>query len=424
VSEADTVTQAATPLWRHPRFTPYWIGYTVSQFGDRITELALPLIAVLTPSAGPGETGLLTAVIWAPNLLAVLVGSWVERTTRKKALLITADLLRAAVLVSLPVGYLLAAVTLTQLLVVALLSGVGQVLFSTAYPPFFVRLIPRSQYINANSKLNGSRAASFVAGPALSGVLIQVLTAPIAVLVDCASFVVSAALIGHVRVPVMPAEPAVGSIWRNAGTGLKYVSHNRYLRSGLCCFATVNYFNFISTALVVLFAARSLHLPAAVIGLAFGIGALGGILGAIISPRLSRRFGIGHMIVLGTVVFPAPTAALAFAGGPKTLCAVVLSAAEFLSSIGVMFLDINYSSLRSCVIPDRLRSRVAGAFTTINYGVRPLGALTGAALGRWLGLRPTLLVAAVGGALSVLWLYPSPIPRLRSLDELEPAEAA
>ena len=423
MSQGATAAQTLIPLWRHPRFTPYWIGYTVSQFGDRITELALPLIAVLTLSAGASQTGVLTAVIWAPNLLALLAGSWVERSTHKKAVLIAADVLRAVVLVSLPIGYWLGVVTFTQLLLNALLSGVGQVFFSTAYPPFFVRLVPRSQYLEANSRINGSRSASYVAGPALGGLLIQVLTAPIAVLIDSASFLVSAGMIGYVRIPAMPVERPEGSIWRNAVAGLRFVVHSRYLRPGLSCFATVNFFNFITTALVVLFAARSLHLSAAVIGLAFGVGALGGILGAILSTRCSRRFGVGTMIAVGAVLFPLPSSALAFAGGPRPLCAVVLSAVEFVSSLGVMFLDINYSSLQATVIPDALRSRVSGAFTTINYGVRPLGALTGAVLGSWLGLRPTLLIAGIGGALSVLWLLPSPIRRVHSLDDLEPGDA-
>jgi MFS family permease len=164
-----------------------------------------------------------------------------------------------------------------------------------------------------------------------------------------------------------------------------------------------------------LYASRSLELASGLIGLAFGVGAVGGLLGALLAPTVSRRIGVGHTIVIGAILFPAPIALAALAGGPVWARLGALAAAELLSSVGVMLFDVPLNSLQTSVIPDGLRSRVAGAFTAVNYGVRPLGAVVGGALGTSLGLRPTLLIAAAGGTLSFLWLLPSPIPGYRSL---------
>jgi MFS family permease len=405
------------------RFRLLWAGETISQFGDRISELALPLIAVLVLSATPTEVGLLTAAVWAPNLMSLLVGSWVDRQPNRKRLLIAADLLRAAGLLSLPLAHWFGAVTLAQLFVVALISGAGQVLFGTAYSSFFVALVDRSQYVDAHSKLSLSRSASFVAGPTIGGFLIQVLTAPVAMLVDAVSFLCSAALIGRIKVAPVEVGPR-RSLLAEAGEGLRYVRGHPYLRAGLACVTTVNFFGFAAQALVVLFATRTLGLPVAVIGLTLGVGAVGGLAGAALAPRLSRRFGVGRMVVFGAFLFPAPTAVIAVLSGPVWIVAVLFGAAWAVSAFGVMVMDINLNSVQAAVMADRMRSRVAGVFGTVNYGARPVGAVVGGVLGSAIGLRPTLLVAAVGGMLGCLWLLPSPIPGIRDMESLDSLPAS
>lgn len=409
----------AISLWRDRRFSRFWAGQSVSQFGDRITELALPLIAVSALNASANQVAWLTALIWTPNLLAIFLGAWVDQQARKRRLMILADLLRAAVLLSLPAAYALGAVTLTHLYAVALLTGAAGVLFNTAYPPFFVRLVPRASYVDANSKLSASRSVSYVAGPAIGGALVQALTAPVAIVVDALTFLASAVLIGRVQVdepPTAVTGTAAPSLVRRAREGLAFVVRHPVLRATLGCAATVNFFTFVAgSGLIVLFASRSLGLSAGMIGVTLGVGASGALLGAVCAPVISRRFGVGRSIVVGAVLFPAPIAIAAAADGPLWLRAGALAAAEFFSGFGVMLFDVNLNSLQAAVIPDRMRSRVAGAYSTINYGVRPLGALAGGVLATLIGLRATLLVAAVGGALSLLWLLPSPIPRIRSL---------
>jgi MFS family permease len=400
-------------------FRRLWTGDLISQFGNRVSELALPLIAVVTLAATPAQVGLLTAAVWAPNLLGVLAGSWVDRQPHRRPILIGADLLQAAALLSLPVAYWFGMVTLAQLFAVALLSGAGQVLSMAAYQSFFVTLVDRDHYVDANSKLSISRSASFVGGPALGGYLVQVLSAPVAVLADALSFLASAFFLARIPATRAPVRAERPSFLTDVRDGLRYVLRHPYLRSALGCVTTVNFFTFAAQALAVLFASRTLGLPPGVFGLAFGLGAVGGFLGAVLAPRLSRRYGVGRVLLAGSILFPSPIAVMALAGGPHWLAATIIAAGEALSSAGVMLFDINLNAVQTAVTADAMRSRVAGVFGTINYGARPLGAVVGGLLGSWLGVRPTLLIAAAGGTLCFLWLLPSPIPRTRALAEID-----
>ncbi|MFF0290798.1 MFS transporter [Streptomyces sp. NPDC005262] len=414
-------------LWRDQRFVRFWAGQSVSQLGDRISELAIPLIALTALHASANQVAWLTALAWAPNLLAIVLGAWVDHRVHKRRLMVLADLIRACLLLTLPAAYLLGSVTLVQLYVVALLTGAAGVLFNTAYPPFFVNLVPRTSYVDANSKLSASRSASYVAGPAIGGALVQALTAPVAVIADALTFLVSAALVGPIRVDepaVVTGETARPSLLRRAGEGLAFVVRHPVLRASLGCATTLNFFTFVAgTGLTVLFADRVLGLSAGTIGLAFGIGSTGALLGAVIAPRISRWIGVGRSIAVGAVLFPAPIAIAATASGPTWARAGALGLAEFLAGIGVMLFDVNLNSLQAAVIPDNMRSRVAGAYSTVNYGIRPIGAVIGGMLATLVGLRATLITAAVGGVLSLLWLLPSAIPRIRSLPTDDPLAA-
>lgn len=403
------------------RFHRLWASATVSAFGDRVSELALPLIAVVALDATPAQAGLLTAAIWTPNLLGLLIGSWVDRRTHRRRILVAADLLRAAVLLSLPAAHWLGVVTFAQLIVVALLSGLGQVLFMAAYQSFFVTLVPPDRYVDANSKLSLTDSASQIAGPPLAGVLVQAVTAAGAILADALSFLASAALLSRIR--TTPAAPARDRtpLLSDARDGLRYVLTHPYLRPALACVTTVNFFTFVAAALFVLFASRTLGLPSGLIGLAFGLAALGGLVGALLAPSLSHRYGPGPLACLGAVLFPAPIALTALASGPRWQAVTVAVLFQSLSAAGVMLLDINLNAVQTAVTADHMRSRASGVFATVNYGIRPLGALTGGFLGGWIGIRPTLVVAGVGGSLACLWLIRSPVARVRSVAELSPA---
>ncbi|WP_405554340.1 MFS transporter [Streptomyces canus] len=408
-------------LWRDPRFVRCWASSAVSQFGDRVSEVAVPLIAIGVLDASAGQVAWLTALAWAPNLLALLLGAWVDGRAHKRRLLVVTDLVRAVVLLSLPLAYLWGALTLGQLYAVALLTGLAGVVAGCAWMPLFARLVPSSSYVDANSKFSAARSASFIAGPAAGGGLVQALGAPVAVIADAVSFLVSALLLNRIAVdepaPAARTGAALPALLRDAREGLAFVVRQPVLRAALGCSTTVNFFTFLAgTGMVVLFADRELGLSPGAIGLTLGIGAGGSLVGALTAPRVSRRIGVGRSITVGAVLFPAPFALAAIAGGPTWAAAGLLGAAYFLVGLGVMWFDVNLNSLQAVVTPDALRSRVVGAYSTVNYGIRPLGALAGGALATAFGLRATLVTVAVGGVLSVLWLLPSPIPGIRSLD--------
>jgi MFS family permease len=416
---------SARALLAEPRFRSYFVASTVSQLGDRISELAFPLTAVLVLHASAAEVSVLTAVVWLPNLAAVFLGAWIDRRPNKRALMVVADLARALLLVTVPIAFAFDAVTLVQLYVVALLTGAFATLFNTTYPAFFVQLVTREQFIDANSALSATRSGSFIVGPALGGWLIQLLTAPIAILVDAASFLVSAFFIGRVQpqravATDEPSDESPASIGRQARDGLRFITRHPVLRASLASSTIVNFFTFAAAAVLIVFAARKLDLSSGLIGLALGIGAFGGLVGAVTAPALSRRFGVGPVGMVGAVVFPASLALAAVADGPVWARAVMLGLSEVFSGFGVMLYDINLNSVMTTVIPDAMRSRVAGAYSAINYGIRPLGARVGGALGTWVGLRETLWVGAIGGSLCVLAMATSPIRRTRTLDDLAP----
>jgi Na+/melibiose symporter-like transporter len=253
-------------------------------------------------------------------------------------------------------------------------------------------------------------------------VLIQWLTAPVAILVDAASFVFSAIQVGRLKTPVVEPDPATESLLRRARAGMGYLLRHPYLRFSLGCATTVNFFNLMGSALLILYASRNLELSAGTIGLAFGIGASGGLLGAVAAAPLTRLIGAGRLIAIAAVVFPAAIGIAALASGPVLVRAAALGAAEFVGAFAVMCFDIPLNALQASVTHDTMRSRVAGAFSSINYGIRPLGAVVGGLLGTWLGVRETLLISAAGGLLAVLWLVPSPIIHVRALDGLQPPD--
>ena len=201
-----------------------------------------------------------------------------------------------------------------------------------------------------------------------------------------------------------------------------YLLRHPYLRASLACATTMNFFTFMAQALLILYASRNLGLSEAVIGLAFGIGATGGLIGAVAAAPLTRLIGAGRLIAIAAVVFPGAIVVVALASGPEWMRAGALAGTEFIAGFAVMCFDIPNNALQAAVTDDGMRSRVSGARSTINYGVRPLGAVIGGLLGTWLGVRETLLISSAGGLLAVLWLIGSPILGTRQVEGLKPPD--
>ena len=396
-------------------FRRYWTGQSISVLGDQVSALALPLIAVVALHADATRMGFLTAAIWLPNLLFALhAGAWADRRGRRRRTMIATDLGRAALVATLPLGYALHALTLTQLYVVAFATGTLSVLFDVSRAPLFQALVPAGRYVEGSSLVSGSSAMAQVLGPGLGGLLVQLLSAPLALLADALSFVASALCLSRIS----PAEPPPTPGGRGGLTaGRRFIAGSSVMRAALAATATVNFFTFMANALFVLYAIGTLHLSAGLLGAVLGAGAVGGVVGAVSAGAVARRVGVGRTFLIGLIVFPAPMLLIPAAHGPTPTVLALLFAAEFGSGIGMMWLDIAAGSIFSTVVPPELLSRVTGAYRTVNFGVRPLGSLAGGLLAGAIGLRPTLWLAVAGATASFLWLLPSPLPRLRELPQ-------
>ncbi len=396
-------------------FRRFWIGQSVSMLGDQVTIIALPLTAVLVLDATPAEMGYLTAAALVPNLIFSLhAGAWVDRRGNQRQIMIAADIGRGLLLATVPIAYAFDVLTIQQLYVVGFFSGVCSVLFFVAYNTVFTNLVEREHYVEANSLTNGSRAATFVVGPSIAGVLVQAVSGPFTLAIDAVSFLVSALFLGtiHPRQPE-PEEHQRGSVM----VGARFIAGDLMLRTMLLSVATINLFNFAFWAIYFLYVTHELHISAAAIGLVLGTAAVGTLLGSVITGPLTRRFGIGPVYTLGVILFPLPLVLVPLAGGPRPLVFAMLVVSEFISGIGLMMLDINGGVIYQAAVPERLISRFFGAFLTVNYGVRPIGSLAGGLLGETLGLRPALWIASVGALVGVLFLLPTPVPRMRDLPE-------
>jgi MFS family permease len=412
-------TPEAPPLLRQPEFLKLWTAQSISQIGDQITYLALPLVAVLTLDASAAQMGLLVAAELMPHLLfSLFAGVLIERRSNRRQLMIVADIVRAVVLVSVPLAAAFDLLTFPQLYVVGFIAGTCAVLFDISWATLFLTVVPRRDVVDANSKLSLSRSLSFVTGPSVAGFLVQVLTAPVTLLVDAFSFLGSALFLSRIKTEEPPVdEDGRESIVQSLRSGFRFVLGDEQIRPQLLCVATINLFNFVFHAIFVLYATKELGVSPGLLGLVLGAGAVGGIFGALVAVRLERLIGIGLTFTVGCVAFPLPLVLVPLASGSQTEIAIMLGLAEFLSSVGVMVLDVNGNSMMLFRTPDRLRSRMAGTFRFVNYGVRPLGALLGGALGTVLGLQTTLWIGVLGALAGVLFLFFSPIPRLRAVAE-------
>jgi MFS family permease len=410
------------PLLRQPEFLKLWAAQSISQLGDQVTLLALPLTAVLTLDASAAQMGFLVAAELMPHLLfSLLAGVWIERVQRRRRLMIVADIGRAVLLGSIPLAAAMDVLSFPQLYVVAFCVGTFAVMFDISWSTLFISVVPRRDVVDANSKLSLSRSLSFVLGPSIAGFLVQLLTAPVTLLLDAFSYLGSALFLRRIRSQEPPIEEdGRESVLRSLRTGFSFVLRDDYIRPELLCVATINLFNFVFHAIFVLYATRELGVSPGLLGLVLGAGAVGGIVGALVAVRLERLVGLGAAFTIGSILFPLPLVLIPLASGSETTIVIMLGVAEFFCSVGVMILDVNAGSLMLFRTPDRLRSRMSGTFRFVNMGIRPIGALIGGGLGTAIGLHTTLWIGVLGALAGVIFLVFSPIPRLREA----PAEAA
>jgi MFS family permease len=399
-----------------------WSGQTISEFGSRITREGLPLAANLVLQATPVQMGLLAAIGTLPVLLVSLfAGVWVDRL-RRRPLLIVADLGRAVLLLSIPLAAMLGLLRIEQLYLVAALVGILTVIFEVANQSFLPGLVAREQIVEANSKLSASSSLAEIGGPTLAGVLVQAITAPLAILFDALSFLVSALCAGFIRVPEARPSPAQErqNLWREIQAGLRLLLGNPVLRAITLSTSTDNFFGGAFAALYGLFLIRELAVTPALYGVLVTFGGIGAFVGAFAAGRLVRRVGLGKTLIGAMLLSGAASLLTPLAGGPHLVIIAMLMASQLVGDFGREIYLINAVSLRQSIIPNHLLGRVNASAQFLTEGIWPLGAILAGLLSEAIGMRYTLLLGAgLGFLLSSAWLLFSPLRRLHQPSPLE-----
>ena len=401
-------------------FRKLWAAQTVSAFGARITREGLPIMAVTTLGAGAATLGVLAAVAGGAGLAAALAaGGFIDRH-RRRPLLIGADLLRAAVLITIPISAGLGVLTLPQVLAAAALVAAASVVFDIASHSYLPSIIGKAELVEGNSRLAATESVAEVGGPALAGLLFQWLSAPIAVAANAVTYLVSAGFLATIRNPeAAPAESPPDHWTRDVTQGFRLAWSDPHMRPLLLMTAAQGLFGGVFSALYVLFAVRTLGLTPAMLGLAIGAGGVGALAGAVIAPRLSHRLGQGRAIIVAIAgaalaVLITPFAPAAPVAGLAALIVSQVIGDAFAVAGGVLT-----ASLRQTLLPQAVLGRVAGAFHASAGAMSVIGALGGGLLGQAIGPRAALLIAALGFLIPALIAVLSP---LRDLRENAPAD--
>ncbi|WP_411289279.1 MFS transporter [Phenylobacterium sp.] len=402
----------------NPDFRKLWAAQAVSGVGARITRDGLPILAVAGLAATPGQLGLMAALASGATLILTLAsGGRIDRT-RRRPVLIGADLLRAAVLIALPLAAWLGAITLWQVFAAAILVAAASVVFDIADHAYLPSLIDRDQITDGNARLSATDSVAEVGGPALAGLLFQWLAGPIAVAVNAATYLVSAGLLLTIRKPEAqprPEGPAPG--WRaDVAAGFKAAWREPLVRPLLLMTAAGGLFGAFFSALYVVFALRVLQLTPAMLGLTIAAGGIGALAGAALAQPMARRLGVGPAIFAASAGATLAALLIPLAPAEPGLGMAFLVAAQVFGDALAVAGVVLMASLRQTVLPAQLLGRVGASFHAVGGGMAVAGALIGGALGGLIGPREALYVAVAGLALSPLIALAS--PPLRCLREM------
>ncbi|MCT7352118.1 MFS transporter [Streptomyces sp. 15-116A] len=398
-------------------FRLLWVGETVSGLGNSVTTVALPLIAVVVLDADATAVGLITAAVWLPWLLVGLpAGAWVDRR-RKRSLMIACDLVSAVALVSIPLAALLDALTYGHLLAVAAVCGTSAVCFNTAYHAYIRIVLDGRDLLEGNARLQGSEAATQVAGPGLAGLLAQAFGAVTTLVADAATFLVSALCLKRIPVPEPDRDPGEERVpvRRQIAAGLRFVARDRYLRPMAAWGAVTNMALMGYQAVQVVFLVRTVGLDPAAVGLLLACGSTGGVVGALAAARVGRRFGTGRGLLLAQLA-TAPFALLLpmTTAGPGLL---LFATGALLVGVGISVANVVVGTFRQSYCPPHLLGRVVATAMVINHSAIPLGALAGGLLGDALGPRPAMWIMTSVVAVCWLILAAGPIRYERDLPD-------
>jgi len=407
-------------LWRHRNFLLLWSGQTVSELGSAVTQLALPLTAVVVLGASTFQVGLLTsAATLAFAVIALPAGAIVDRHT-KRWLMIWCDVARMLIIGSIPVAAALGALTMWQLYAVAITAGVCTVFFDVSYQSYLPVLIDKADLVEGNGKLGATQSFAQLIGPGLGGGLVGLVGAARAMATDAISYAVSVASLLAIRAREEPPHPAQRQKLRTEiAEGLSFVLRHPILRKIVACTGTANLFGGMATAVQIIFLVRILHVRPAAVGLLIAVASLGGVAGGVLSGRLSRLIGSARIIWFSMLVLGLPSLLVPLAvPGWRVALYVVGIAAELFSGVVYNVAQVSY---RQAICPPRLLGRMNAAVRWVVWGTLPLGGLLGGAFGAWLGVRATLWIAFVGMWAAGWWVFFSPLRGMRDVLEVDRA---
>ncbi len=412
---SDAVTES---LWRNGPFLRLWCAKVVSAAGSAITDLALPLTAVVALGAGPRQMAALQAANFLPNILfGLFIGVWVDRV-RRQPLLVRADLGRGFLLATIPLAAFLGLVSFPQLLAVAFLVSILGTCSDLAEVAIVPAVVPRSHLVEANSRLATTDAALAIVAPSVAGGLIQLVSAPKAILADAISYFASALALRDLRArEEQPrARAARGAIWGEMAAGMHELVRtpaNRALTLSICVgtFGTA-----LHGTVSLLFFVRELGFAPALLGLVAACGGAGGLLGAAGAGPVARRCGLGPAIIVGSAVWAAGTL-VAPLTPPGPWLVPLVAAGSVLMNLGGALWGVGQMSVRQALIPARLFARATAARRLPMYAMQLGGAALGGFLGTAIGLRATLFLGALGLVAAAAILWASPIRALATLPQ-------
>ncbi|HEY1626171.1 MAG TPA: MFS transporter [Streptosporangiaceae bacterium] len=412
-------------LWRHRDFLLLWSGQSISELGSGVTQLALPLTAVLVLKASTFQVGLLTAASYASfALIALPAGAIVDRIAKRRLLLVC-DAARMFIIGSVPVAAAFGSLTLGQLYAVALLAGVCTVFFDVAYQSYMPSLVPVEQLNDGNGKLGATQSFAQAAGPGIGGALVGFIGAARAMSADAFSYGVSviSLLLIRSRADGPSAHEAardghiLSGLRADIAEGLVFVVRHPILRKVVACTGTSNFWSGASSAVVTIYMVRVLHLHPALIGLLYALGAIGGVAGGMFTGTFARWIGSARIVWVSALLF-IPFQALIPLAEPGWRIGLV-GFAEVGISFAVVLYNVAQLSYRQAITPPALMGRMNAAVRWIVWGTLPLGGLAGGALGTAIGVRPTLWCAVAGAAVSATFVVFSPLRTMRDLSAQE-----
>ena len=435
--ESITEPAPARTLWRHRNFLLLWTGQSVSEIGSAITQLALPLTAVVVLRASTFQVGLLTSAATAAfALIALPAGALVDRWV-KRPLMIWCDVARMLIIGSVPLAAALHVLTLGQLYAVAVTAGVCTVFFDVAYQSYLPVVVTREQLVDGNGKLGATQSFAQVAGPGLGGGLVGLVGAASAMAFDAISYAVSVVSLLLIRdrevTPPKGGRAGLGgtaspheqgesggdrlpgtTLRAEIGEGLSFVLRHPILRKITACTGTANLFASMGMALEIVFLVRVLRVRPADTGLLIAVASLGGVAGGLLAGRLSRRIGSARIVWYSMLVFGLPQLLIPLAAPGWRIAAFVVGMAAF--SFSAVVYNVAQVSYRQAICPPRLLGRMNAAIRWVVWGTIPLGALLGGVLGTLAGVRATLWISYAGSWAAGWWVFFSPLRRQRDLD--------